>query len=245
MFTSRLPTSAKNDVSNRRSFLQKLGFGVSTALGSSAALAKPANDNTASLQLARMEAEKALHVLHQQYEQAMDHAQMDAVLALFASDAEVVFNGGVFRGREQGISRLYRQHFAQGNSGKRMEVAPGFALTAEQQQQKLEIAHDMRSASAVLPYSIQVGKPMDETSSHVSMARSQGEGVRTWWEGGLYEISYVKHAETGAWMISRLVYNTLSRADYRAGRSYAKAITVAPFAVRFAQDGMGPDSLTA
>lgn len=233
----------KNREKSRRSFLQKLGFGVSTAAASSLVLAKPAADNTLALQLARMEAEQALHALHQQYEQAMDAAQMDTALSLFSADAEVIFNGGVFKARHHGISRLYLQHFALGNIGKRMQAAPGFALSAEQQRQQLDIAPDMLSARALLPYSIQVGKPMQALSSLISMAQSQGEGVRSWWEGGVYEVDYVRDAASGRWMINRLVYNTLSRADFRVGRSYAKPIQVATFTTCFAQDGIGPDAL--
>jgi hypothetical protein len=229
---------------NRRSFLQKLGIGVSTALGSAAVMAKPSSShaNDLALQVGKLEAEKALRALHQQYEEAMDNGEMDAVIALFAEDAEVVFNGGVFSGREYGVSRLYHQHFAAGTSGKRLQAAPGFALAAEQQQELVDVALDMRTAKAVKPYSIQVGKPLESTTSLASMAREHGEGVQTWWEGGVYELSYARDAD-GAWKIKRLAYNTLSRADYRAGRSYAKPIVVPAFSARFPADTQGPDRL--
>jgi SnoaL-like domain len=106
-----------------------------------------------------------------------------------------------------------------------MEPAPGFELAAEQQQEKVEVSPDRLSAKAVFPYSIQVGMPIESESSLASMARLHGEGVRTWWEGGVYDVSYIKDAD-GRWKIGRLEYRTLSRADYRAGRSYARPISV-------------------
>jgi hypothetical protein len=77
------------------------------------------------------------------------------------------------------------------------------------------------------------------------MARLHGEGVRTWWEGGVYRVSYRKDAADGPWKISRLEYDTLSRADYRTGRSYARPISVARFATCFPEDQQGPDDLVA
>ena len=94
---------------------------------------------------------------------------------------------------------------------------------AAQQQERVEVAPDRLSARAVFPFSIQVGKPIETETSLASMARLHGEGVRTWWEGGVYAVDYVKGTD-GRWKLSRLEYRTLSRADYRAGRSYAKPL---------------------
>jgi hypothetical protein len=56
-------------------------------------------------------------------------------------------------------------------------------------------------------------------------------------------VAYRRDVADGRWQISRLEYKTLSRADYRAGRSWAGPISVAPFATRFPEDPQGPDSL--
>jgi hypothetical protein len=93
----------------------------------------------------------------------------------------------------------------------------------------MEVSSDRLSAQAVFPYSIQVGVPIESETSLASMARLHGEGVRTWWEGGVYAASYVKDLAESRWRLERLEYKTLSRADYRAGRSYAK-----PMDARFA-----------
>ncbi len=106
----------------------------------------------------------------------------------------------------------------------------------------MEVAGDRKSATAVFPYSIRVGIPLESVSSLVAMARLHGEGVRTWWEGGVYKIADGKDA-AGRWRIGRLEYDTLARADYRPGRSYAQAICVARLATRFPEDPHGPDDL--
>jgi hypothetical protein len=238
---------------SRRSFIWKLGAGVSATLATAAAsTAGMASAVTASaetavavnpaLRAALLEEEKTLRKFHQAFEQAIDKGLHEEVIGMFADDAEVVFNGGVFK-RSQGVSRLYRDHFPSGKTGRRMAPAPGFELAADQQRDSVEVSADLRSAKAVFPYSIQVGMPFETESSLAAMARLHGEGVRTWWEGGVYRVSYRKDAADRPWKISRLEYDTLSRADYRPGRSYAQPISVARFATCFPEDQQGPDDL--
>src|SRR5262245_24117143 len=199
-------------------------------------------DNPAQ-RAALLEEEKALRKFHQAFEQAMDKGLHEEVIGMFAEAAEVIFNGGVFKSRSHGVSRLYHDRFPAGKTGRRMEPAPGFELTADQQRDSVEVSLDLRSAKAVFPYSIQVGMPFETESSLADMARLHGEGVRTWWEGGVYRVSYRKDPADGPWKISRLEYDTLSRADYRSGRSYARPISVSRFATCFPEDQQGPDDL--
>ena len=227
----------------RRSFFLQMGAGVSTALAATAGLAGTRSVDGLSLRVALLEDEKALRGLHRAFEEAMDKGRHEDVIDLFADDAEVVFNGGVFRHRGAGVSRLYRDRFRTGKTGKRMEPAPGFELPAEQQQDSVEVSPDRRSARAVFPYSIQAGRPLESETSLASMARLHGEGVETWWEGGVYEVTYRRDAADGRWEIGRLEYRTLSRADYRPGRSHAGPIAVPPIATRYPEDPLGPDAL--
>lgn len=230
---------------SRRSFFWKFGAGVSGALAAPAVMAsdEAGNDKALSLQVATLKEEKSLRALHQSFERAIENSQYEVLIALFADDAQVVFNGGVFDNRSHGVSRLYRDRFRLSKTGKRMEPAPGFELDADQQRETVELADDLLSATAVFPYSIQVGSPIESDASLVSMARLQGEGVQTWWEGGVYHVAYRKEAAGGDWKISRLEYRTLTRADYRAGRSYAKPISVPHIAMRYPEDPHGPDAL--
>ncbi len=231
-------------MNNRRSFIWKLGAGASAAVASTVGVARPEarSADDPALRAALLEEEKTLRQLHQSFEQAMDTGLHEQVIGMFAADAEVVFNGGVFRQRSQGVRRLYRERFASTKTGKRMEQAPGFELAADQQRDSVEVAADRQSASAQFSYSIQVGAPFETETSLAAMARLHGEGVRTWWEGGVYKVSYRKDV-AGSWKIGRLEYDTLSRADWRAGRSYANAISVERIATRFPADQQGPDAL--
>jgi hypothetical protein len=231
---------------SRRSFFWKIGAGFSAALvpagASGGADVEHGPTDDPALRAALLEEEKALRQLHQSFEQAQDKGLLDDVVGMFAEDAEVVFNGGVFRGRSRGVSRLYRDRFRAGRSGGRMEPAPGFELAASEQRESVLVAPDRLSAVAVFPYSIQVGAPIEAESSLVSMARVHGEGVRTWWEGGAYHVEYRKDVD-GRWTIGRLDYRTLARADYRSGRTYAAPIAVARLSSRFPADPFGPDEL--
>jgi hypothetical protein len=231
-------------MNSRRSFIWKMGAGVSAAVASTVGMARAeaGSADSPALKAALLEEEKALRKFHQAYEQAMDKGLHEEAIGMFADDARVTFNGGVFSQRSQGVSRLYRDHFRSGKTGRRMEPAPGFELDADQQQDSVEVSADRLTAKAVFPFSIQVGMPFESETSLASMARLHGEGVRTWWEGGVYNVTYRKNAE-GRWQISRLEYDTLSRADYRAGRSYARPISVARFSTRFPADQRGPDEL--
>jgi len=234
----------------RRSFISKIGAGVSGALASTAAFgigkAEASTTDNPSLRAALLEEEKALNKFHQAFEQSMDKGLHEEVIGMFSDDAEVVFNGGVFKSRSHGVSRLYRDRFSAGKTGRRMEPAPGFELTADQLRDRVpdnvKVSPDLRSAVAVFPYSIQVGMPFETETSLAAMARLHGEGVWTWWEGGVYRVNYRKDV-AGHWKISRLEYDTLSRADYRSGKSYAQPISVSRFATRFPADPLGPDDL--
>lgn len=235
-----------DSLSNRRAFIWKLGAGASAGLASTVGVSGPAGAAAEDpvLKAARLEEEKALRRLHRAFEDAMDKGLHEQVVGMFTDDAEVIFNGGLFRGRSQGVHRLYRERFAAGRSGGWMEPAPGFEPAADPQLDSVEISTDLQRASAVFPYSIQVGMPFDTENSHAAMARLHGEGVRTWWEGGLYRIAYRRSLD-GSWQISRLEYDTRSRADWRAGRSYAQPISIPRLSVRYPVDQQGPDVLTA
>ncbi len=232
---------------SRRSFVRKMGVGVSAALvpavvpaASAAGAESRAGDDPAldpAQRAALLEDEKAIRQLHQSFERAQDKGLHDEILGMFAEDAEVLFNGGLFRTRDHGVSRLYRERLPAGKSGRRMEPAPGFELAADQQQEHVQVAPDRLTATAVFPYSIQVGTPIESESSLASMARLHGEGVRTWWEGGAYHVTCRKDAADGRWTISRLEYHTLARADYRPGRTYATPLPVTPLFVTTVTEG--------
>jgi carotenoid cleavage dioxygenase len=245
--------SPKQPDNGRRSFIWKTGAAMSAVLASAVAgMSKPTSDRDSDLrnqvdrlsnQVGSLEDAMAIRRLHQAYECHLDKGMYDEVVNLFADDGEVVFNGGVFAGKEKGIRRLYCNHFSSGLTGKKIEPAPGFQPNPAQQQDIVEIAPDRKSAKAQFPYSMQVGTPMTEDSQLVQMARLQGEGILKWWEAGIHEVSYVKVGDS--WKIKRLCYQVKSKADYKPGRSYAKPIEVPLLSKTYPADPTGPDRLIA
>ena len=248
---SKSNTQKKTD-EGRRSFMWKVGAGMSAVLAATVpAVAMPiiSNDkkikgdvDSLSRQVAALENEKAIRELHKTYEDMLDNMRYGDVLNMFTPDAEVIFNGGVFKGK-RGLKRLFCEYFSSGMTGKRIDQAPGFQLNPEQQQDMVEVAPDQKSAKAVFTYSIQVGAPIDSDSLIVKMSRLHGEGVVRWWEGGIYKVSYARDINKKSWKMDKLEYRVLSAADYKPGRSTAKSISIHPFTNLFPADPFGPDRL--
>lgn len=248
------PTSVTADSPNpetgRRSFIWKAGAAMSAVLASAVTgMSRPKLDLDAtnknqldhlSNRIGSLEDANAIRVLHQLFQSRLDQGLYEEVAGMFADDAEVVYNGGLFKERD-GIRRLYCDHFASGRTGRRIEPAPGFGAHAAQQLEIVEVAADRKTATGQFPYSIQVGAPMTGESSLFEMARLQGGGIVNWWESGIYKASYVNYGS--AWTISKLEYHVNAKADYKPGRSYAKPIEVPAFSSIFPHDPIGPDRL--
>ena len=234
----------------RRSFMWKAGAALSAALASAVPGMSSyrsnrgdglnADVNRLSHRLGILEDENTIRTLHQIYESRLDQGMYEDVVSMFATGAEVAYNGGLFAGKD-GIRRLYCDLFGSGLTGKQIEPAPGFGPDPAQRRDIVEVAADRKSASGHFPYSMQVGAPMTGDSSLVEMARLQGEGIVKWWEGGTCEVSYVK--VDSAWKIRRLEYRVTSKADYKPGRTYAKPIDVLAFSSVFPVNPAGPDRL--
>jgi hypothetical protein len=251
MDTKKSNTQEQADT-GRRSFIWKAGAGISAVFAAAIpSIAKPVISNDKKLkndidylskQVTSLENEKQIRELHKTYEDLLDRGMYSEVLNLFTDDAEVVFNGGVYKGKG-GLKRLFCSHFNSGMTGKRTDQAPGFQLNPEQQQDVVEVSPDHKSARASYTYSIQVGTLIKSDFPLVKMARLHGEGIMKWWEGGLYEVAYVKNARNGNWKIRRFEYRVLSKADYRPGRTYAKPISVPSFSEVYPKEPTGPDKL--
>jgi hypothetical protein len=252
---SRPRSGGRQDQPNtrRRSFIWKLGAAIPAAL----AVAVPGRsssgiDRDAGLKnemdrlsdrLGMLVDENAIRGLHRNYENCLNQGRFEEVPDLFTDDGEVVFNGGIFRGKSGGIRRLYGKCFKSGSTGRGIEPAPGLQPDAAHGLDSVRVAPDRRTACASFPYSIQVGTPIISDSQLVRMARLHGEGIRKWWEAGSYEVSYVKGAGDNSWKIRRLEYRALSKADYRPGKSNAEPIYVPLFSKAYPEDPAGPDRL--
>jgi hypothetical protein len=197
-----------------------------------------------SNRLGILEDENAIRRLHRTYEDLLNSGRYEEVINLFTDDGEVIFNGGIFKGKFGGVRRLYNERFRSGLAGRKIEPAPGFQPDNDQQQDIVKVAADRKTANAKFSFSIQIGIPIISDSQLVKMARLHGEGIMKWWEGGTYEVSYVKGIGDGVWKIKKLEYRVLSKADYRPGKLLAKPISVPLFSKVYPQDLAGPDLLT-
>lgn len=251
--TSKPDDSSKQLNEARRSFIWKAGAGVSALLAASVPGTLGAGTNNATNLKARVDRlsgevgilkdEHKIRRLHQTYENLLDRGMYEEVVDLFTDESEVIFNGGLFKGKRSGVNRLYCNCFRSGLTGKRVHYLPGILPDIGEQQDMIKVLPDRKSASARFTYSIQVGSPVITDSVLVEMARLHGEGRMKWWEGGTCEISYIKDLKGEKWKIKRLEYRTLSKASYRPGRPCARPISVPPFAKVYPEDPVGPDKL--
>jgi hypothetical protein len=237
----------------RRSFIWKTGAALSAVLATAVpAMSMPKFTGDKDLKgemerltsrLGSLEDESKIRDLHQALETNLDNGNYESLVELFSSDAEVRFNGGIFKGKERGIRRLFCGCFSSGRIGRRMVPAPGFEINDKQMQDKIEISKDRKSAQAQFSYSIEAGTPIISDSVLFKMARLQGGGAMKWWEGGIYRMACVKDMKDGSWKIKRLEYQALAKADYRPGKSYANPIDPPLFSKVYPDDPAGPDKL--
>ena len=238
----------------RRSFMWKAGAAVSAVLATALpamSVQKTGKDielknevDRLTSKLGSLEDENKILGLHRIFETHLDKGNYENLVDMFTSDGEVKFNGGIFKGKERGVRRLFCKQFSSGMTGRKMVSAPGFELNNDLKGFKVEISRDGKTAKAQFPYSIQVGTPIISDSVLVKMSRLQGGGVMKWWESGTYNVSYVKDLKDGSWKIKRLVYDTLLRADYKPGRAYAKPVDIPAFSKVYPEDHAGPDKLS-
>jgi hypothetical protein len=251
--TSKHSDTPDQPNTRRRSFLWKIGAAIPAVLvsaipGRSSTGTDPGDGlknriRSLSSQLGILEDENAIRRLHRTYENLLNRGRYEEVINLFTDDGEVIFNGGIFMGKSRGVFRLYNGRFKSGTTGRKIEPAPGFRSDTEQQQDMVKVAADRKTAGARFAYSIQVGTPIVSDLSLVKMARLHGEGIMKWWEGGTYEVSYMKDMKDG-WKIKRLEYRVFSKADYRPGKSRARPISIPLFSMVYPEDPAGPDMLT-
>lgn len=219
--------SEKN--TGRRSFIWKIGAAMSAGVLASSvpAAAKDKSVGELTERLAILEAEKCIIGLYHTYESLLNDGIYDKISDLFVTDGEAVYNGGVFRGRDIGVTRLYNKQFRSGLTGKKMDAA-----LDSKEGHSIDISKDHLTAIAGFPYAIQAGTPMVSDSVLVSMARLHGGGINKWRENGVCELSLTRKSREDVWMIKRLEYRTES-----------KFPSVPAFTKVFPADPTGPDTL--
>jgi len=212
----------------RRSFIWKAGAAITGTVASAAALGASGasrvdggtNDSQEldrlSKELGLREDADAIRQLHRAFGNALNERRYEELVGLFADDARVHFNGAVFAGKEAGIRRLYVEQFGQHIVEPKPEPAHA-CLVDSAHEASVEVCGDRQSATARFPCLTQVECAIEGGSPLLEMARQQGQGVRQWWEHGLYENAYAKRS--GEWKILELRYSATGRADVTRTRS--------------------------
>ncbi len=251
--TSESISSPKQPDTGRRSFIWKTGSALSAVLASAVAgISKPKSDEAGTLkeqvdrlsnQLGILEDTNAIRKLHHAYGYYLDKGIWEEIVNLFADDAEVYFNGGIFEGKDKGVRRLYVEYFGRGFTGNNYGPVHGFLLDQTKEQDVVDVAPDRKSAKARFHCLMQAGVQVVSDSPMMEMARQQGQGTLQWWEGGIYENSYVR--DGNIWKIKGLDYRAIWQADYALGWAYSKPGYIRPFSKTYPEDPAGPDKLTA
>ncbi|MGX1668085.1 nuclear transport factor 2 family protein [Streptomyces sp. NPDC055400] len=184
--------------------------------------------------LDRVESLLAIRNLQHAYGYYLDKTLYSEVVELFTEDCQIVFMGGVYRGRA-GAERLYLQRFRQRFTDGRNGPMQGFLLDHPQLQDVITVSEDGGSARARLRTLMQAG-----THYTVKAAGEQRSSRDQWWEGGIYENEYLR--VDGVWKIQRLNYQPLWHADFETGWARSEQHFV-PEDVAFPENPVGPDEL--
>jgi SnoaL-like domain len=166
----------------------------------------------------------------------MDKGLYQEVVDLFAAEGEVRFMGGVFRGREQGVRRLYIERFRKTFTGGRNGPVYGLLLEHLQLQDIVDVAADGQSARGRFRALLQGG-------SHATRTDAPPGIPQQWWEAGVYENEYVR--EEGVWRIKVLDYRLTWQADFDKGWAHSTPHEGPFFRKPYPADPRGPDEVSA
>jgi hypothetical protein len=193
-----------------------------------------AEDRIAELEnrLGIVEDELAIRRLQHAYGYYLDKCYYDEVVDLFDEDCEVIFIGGVYKGRA-GAGRLYtgrfRSRFADGHNGPQF----GRLLDHPMLQDVISVAPDRRTAYARYRTLMQAG-------TH-ELVGTPETPVRQWMEGGVYENTYVR--TDGVWKIKKLFYRAFWHGTMEEGWAHTPVDYVPNASQVYPDDPYGPDEL--
>jgi hypothetical protein len=172
----------------------------------------------------------AIRNLQHAYGYYLDKCLYDEVVDLFDDDGEVIFIGGVYKGKT-GAARLYagrfRNNFANGKNGP----SHGRLLEHPILQDIVHVSDDRSTAWARFRVLMQAG-------THESVGP-----VRQWWEGGLYENTYTR--VDGTWKIKKLFYRAFWHGTFEDGWAHTPPDYVPNASVTYPDDPYGPDEILA
>ena len=195
-----------------------------------------------STRLGVLEDTQAIRNLHHAYGYYIDKCLYEDVVDLFADDGEVRFAGGIYKGKNEGVRRLYIGSFLEGFTGGKPGPVHGFLLDHLQMQDVIHVDPDRETAKARFRAFMQAGAHETSRSPMGEADRKEKRKPTQWWEGGIYENSYVK--EDGVWKIKILNYNPLWHANYETGWAHTPVgyLGTDP-PVLYPKNPTGPDAL--
>ena len=164
---------------SRRHFIVTAGTALSAPIAAAASTlptSAPVDLDNPVARLARLEAVEAIRDLNQRYARALTAGEPDALVALFTEWRAATVDSGI-----RGVA-----------------VDPAAAADA------IEVAPDVRSATARLHRVVEAEDAIGPSCPLVEMAREQGGGVVRRSERVLLENAYVRH--DGVWKIQRTVW---------------------------------------
>ncbi len=193
-----------------------------------------AEDKVAELEqrLGKVEDLLSIRNLQHAYGYYLDKCLYDEVVDLFAEDGEVIFIGGVYKGKK-GAARLYAGRFRNNFAGGKNGPTFGRLLDHPILQDVITVADDRATAKARFRVLMQAG-------TH-ELAATPQTPVRQWFEGGLYENDYVR--EDGVWKIRKLFYRAFWHGSVEHGWAYTPPDYVPNASVTYPEDPYGPDEL--
>jgi hypothetical protein len=171
----------------------------------------------------------AVRCLQHKYGYYIDKCLYDEAVALFAENCEVHFLGGIFRGKNS-AHRLYCEHFRNHFVGGKNGPMFGFLLDHPMMQDIVDVAPDRKTARARLRCMMMAGRH-----------KSAGGETSQWWEGAIYENTYVK--DEGIWKILVLNYHPIWHADFETGWAHTRPHYVPFYRDTYPDNPVGPDAL--
>jgi hypothetical protein len=157
------------------------------------------------------------------------------VTQLYANhpDTFVEFLGGRYLGKA-GAERLYVGRFAPRFVKGRNGPVHGFLLDHPQMQSIVDISPDGKFAKGRF-------RTLMSAGTHKSIADKHPRGLVQWWEGGVYENTYIK--EDGTWKIFQLKYFPFWHGEFEKGWSETKEQYIPFMNSTYPEDPFGPDEL--
>ena len=145
----------------RRSFMWKVGAAMSAVVASAVAECRNTRSNpNASLKdqvdrlsnrIGSLEDANAIRRMHQTFESYLDRGMYEEVVDMFSDDGEVVFNGGLFAGKNKGICRLYCEYIPFWNDWEKARICTGLRAGSGARIEECGSGHRPQDRQGAIP----------------------------------------------------------------------------------------------